>query len=160
MTSPLPALPALPVLVAIAENAIRSWAGDVDRTEALRVLRKWQFYPGLSNADRTAVLARFPETIAAIAAEVPAELKAPRPTKEILASYHRMTAIADARRAVVDKAKPWRASCAAVYTHNLSREERELIDAVDVLARIEETPAELAPVTKEEADQYAWGELH
>ncbi len=50
-------------LVAVAENAIRSWAGDVDRVEADRVLRKWQFAGVLKDAEWVAVLARFPEPV-------------------------------------------------------------------------------------------------
>lgn len=46
-------------LIDIAENAVRHWAGDVDRAEAGRVLDKWKFAAALSQRERAAVLDRF-----------------------------------------------------------------------------------------------------
>lgn len=45
----------------IAEYAIRHFAGDCDRPTAEKALHLWAHYEDLSYANRTAVLARFPE---------------------------------------------------------------------------------------------------
>jgi hypothetical protein len=48
-------------MVEVADNAIRLWAGDVDRVEAERMLRKWRFAGMLQELEWAAVLARFPD---------------------------------------------------------------------------------------------------
>jgi len=49
-------------IIKLAENAVRCYAGDVDRETAEQTLPLWQYYGDLSVRERRRVLERFPRT--------------------------------------------------------------------------------------------------